>query len=154
MISNSILATNFILKDQYKNDFVLKAYPENYILLSFHPLAWTEVCAQQMISLELNIARFAQLSIIPIGISIDSVPTKFAWANHLGIKQVRLLSDFWPHGNVAKMFEIFREKDGFSERANILLDKELTIIWKKIYPIAELPDIDEVIQEIKSIKEP
>jgi peroxiredoxin len=140
-----ILVSNFILKDQHKNDFVLKSYSSKKILLSFHPLAWTEVCAQQMKSLETNFSRLDGLSVVPVGVSIDSVPTKFAWANHLGIKQLRLLSDFWPHGHVAKMFEIFRDKDGFSERANIILDHDLKVIWKKIYPIAELPDIEEVI---------
>lgn len=145
-MATDILVSNFILKDQHKNDFVLKSHSDRRILLSFHPLAWTEVCAQQMKSLETNFATLEAMSVIPLGISIDSVPTKFAWANHLGIKQVRLLSDFWPHGEVAKLFSIFREKDGFSERANIILDPELKIIWKKIYPISELPDIGEIIQ--------
>jgi peroxiredoxin len=148
MIS-SILATNFILKDQHKNDFVLKAYPEKRILLSFHPLAWTEVCAQQMKALESNFSKLEVLSVVPLGISIDSVPTKFAWARQLGIKNLRLLSDFWPHGHVAKMFDIFREKDGFSERANIILNQDLEIIWKKIYAITELPDMDEVLKELQ-----
>jgi peroxiredoxin len=148
MIS-SILATNFILKDQHKNDFVLKAYPDKRILLSFHPLAWTEVCAQQMKALESNFSKLEVLSVVPLGISIDSVPTKFAWAKQLGIKNLRLLSDFWPHGHVAKMFDIFREKDGFSERATIILNQELEIIWKKIYAIPELPDMDEVLKELQ-----
>lgn len=150
---NSMVVSSFVLKDQHKNDFVLKAYPDKNILLSFHPLAWTEVCAQQMKSLEKNWERWEGLSVIPVGVSIDSVPTKNAWANHLDIKKLRMLSDFWPHGEIAKMFEIFREKDGFSERANILLSQDLTILWKKIYPIAELPDIDEVIMEIQKAKE-
>jgi peroxiredoxin len=77
------------------------------------------------------------------------VPTKFAWARQLGIKNLRLLSDFWPHGHVAKMFDIFREKDGFSERANIILNQDLEIIWKKIYAITELPDMDEVLKELQ-----
>lgn len=151
MIS-TILSTNFILKDQHKNDFVLKAYSDRKVLLSFHPLAWTDVCAQQMKSLETNFIRLEELSVLPVGISIDSTPTKNAWANHLGIKNLRLLSDFWPHGKIAKMFEIFRENDGFSERANILLGQDLSILWMRIYPIAELPDIDEVINEIKKAK--
>jgi len=147
---NCAVMSDFILKDQHKNDFVLKAYPDQLKLLSFHPLAWTEVCAQQMKALEANFQQFEELHTVPVGISIDAVPTKFAWANQLGIKQIRLLSDFWPHGEVAKMMEIFRDKDGFSERANILLNQESKVIWKKIYPIAELPDIEEVIRVIKN----
>lgn len=150
MIS-SLLSVSFILKDQHKNDFVLKASPDRYKLLSFHPLAWTEVCAEQMKSLEANFHRFQELLTVPLGISIDSVPTKYAWANHLGIKQLRMLSDFWPHGEVAKLFDIFRDKDGFSERANILIDQDRNVLWKKIYAISELPDIEEVMEKIQSI---
>ena len=150
---NNMVVSSFVLKDQHKNDFVLKAYPDRKLLLSFHPLAWTDVCAKQMKSLEMNWGRLEELSVLPVGISIDSVPTKNAWANHLEIKNLRLLSDFWPHGEIAKMYEIFREKDGFSERANILLSQDLTVLWKKIYPIAELPDLDEVFMEIKKAKE-
>jgi peroxiredoxin len=148
---SSILSANFILKDQHKNDFVLKSYPNKRILLSFHPLAWTEVCAQQMKSLEANFSILEKLSIIPVGISVDSTPTKKAWADQLGINQLRLLSDFWPHGHVATMFGIFRERDGFSERANFLLDHDLSILWRKLYPITELPDIKEVINEIQRV---
>jgi len=33
--------------------------------------------------------------------SVDTVPSKKAWAKELGIKNTGLLSDFWPHGEVA-----------------------------------------------------
>lgn len=152
MVSN-ILAVDFILKDQHKNDFVSKAYRGKKILLSFHPLAWTNVCAEQMKSIEKNFSRFEANSVIPLGISVDTIPSKQAWAQSLGIVNLRLLSDFWPHGHVAKLFEIFREKDGFSERANILIGIDSTILWKKVYIISELPDIEEVFHEIQNRNE-
>jgi len=64
------------------------------------------------------------LNAVAVGISIDSVPCKKAWAESLGIKNTRLLADFWPHGGVAQIYGVFRDKDGFAERANILIDRE------------------------------
>jgi peroxiredoxin len=47
---------------------------------------------------------------------------------------------------VAKSYDIFREKDGFSERANIIVDEDMKVIFAKTYPISQVPDIEEVIK--------
>ncbi len=143
-------AADFVLKDQNSKEFKLSDSRGKKVLLSFHPLAWTSVCAKQMQSLEANADTFASLNTIPVGISIDSVPTKKAWAENLGIKNTRLLADFWPHGYVAKLYGIFRENDGFSERSNIVLDENGKVVLSKMYPLAELPDIQEIIQVLKN----
>ena len=145
-------APEFLLKDQNGKEFRLSDSRGKKVLLSFHPLAWTSICAKQMQSLEANIDTFTSLNIIPVGISVDAVPTKKAWAENLGIKNTRLLSDFWPHGYVADLYGIFRENDGFSGRANIVLDENGKVIFSKVYRLSELPDIDEVIQILKSSK--
>ena len=145
-------APEFLLKDQNGKEFRLSDSRGKKVLPSFHPLAWTSICAKQMQSLEANIDTFTSLNIIPVGISVDAVPTKKAWAENLGIKNTRLLSDFWPHGYVADLYGIFRENDGFSGRANIVLDENGKVIFSKVYRLSELPDIDEVIQILKSSK--
>ena len=119
---------------------------EKKVLLSFHPLAWTSVCAEQMKALEAHKKEFDALNAVALGISIDTVPSKSAWAKELGIKNTMLLSDFWPHGNIAKAYGIFRETNGFSERANIVLNEDHRVIFVKVYPIKELPDIEEILQ--------
>ncbi|MFC1860586.1 redoxin domain-containing protein, partial [Chloroflexota bacterium] len=78
-------APDLTLKDQNSDEFKLSAEKGKRVLLSFHPLAWTNICAKQMQSLEANTDIFASLNVIPIGISIDSVPTKKAWADSLRI---------------------------------------------------------------------
>jgi peroxiredoxin len=55
-----------------------------------------------------------------------------------------LLSDFWPHGQVASQYGVFRDKDGFTERANVVLDENHNIIFHKIYALDEQPDMSEV----------
>ena len=146
MIAVGSKAPDFILKDQDGKQVQLSELRGKKVLLSFHPLAWTKVCAEQMKSLEANYQRFEKLNTIALGLSVDAVPSKKAWARELAIENTRLLSDFWPHGEVAKLYGIFREKDGFSERANIIVDENLKVIFAKTYPISQVPDIEEIIK--------
>ena len=145
-------AKDFILKDQNGKEFKLSQFKGKRVLLSFHPLAWTDVCAKQMKSLEDNKGAFDSLNTVALGMSVDTVPSKLAWAESLGIKDTPLLSDFWPHGGVAKLFGIFRDKNGFSERANIIVDEDGKIVFFKVYPIPQLPDINEIIDFLKNLK--
>jgi len=139
-------APDIILKDQHNQEFKLSQYRGRKVLLSFHPLAWTKVCARQMQSLEKNFKTFDLLNTLPVGMSIDTVPAKHAWGRSLKVKTLRMLSDFWPHGKVAKVYGLFREKEGFTERANVIIDEFGKVIWVKVYPIKELPDIKEIIK--------
>jgi len=141
---------NFSLKDQNENIFELDTCKGQNVLLSFHPLAWTPVCAMQMQSLEKHKEIFKKLNTVAVGISVDSVPSKRAWAKALNISETRLLADFWPHGKIAKDLGILRE-EGFSQRANIIIDKNGRLVFKKIYPIVELPDINEIIKQLEKL---
>lgn len=139
-------APDFVLKDHNNTEFKLSDFEGKRVLLSFHPLAWTSVCAKQMQSLEDSKERFDELNTIAVGVNVDPQPSKKAWANELGIENTKLLSDFWPHGEVAKKYGIFRDKEGFSERANIIIDENGKVIFTKVYDINQLPDIEEIIQ--------
>jgi peroxiredoxin len=141
---------NFQLKDHNDQIVSIENIKGKRILLSFHPLAWTQVCAQQMQSIDNNFSKIDGLRTVPFGVSIDSSPSKLAWAKVLNLSHLRLLSDFWPHGAVANDLGIFRKDDGFSERANIILDDNKTIIFFKVYPIKLLPDINEIIEFLKN----
>lgn len=144
-------APDFILKDQNGKDFKLSENKGKRVLLSFHPLAWTDVCRKQMLSLEANFKKFTDLDTVPVGLSVDTVPSKKAWAEDMKLKNLRLLSDFWPHGAVAKAYGIFREHGGTSERANVLIDKKGKVAWVKVYEISTLPDINEVLAALKKL---
>jgi peroxiredoxin len=126
-------APDFILKTKRYKEFQLSRMERRNILLSFHPLAWTSVCAKQMKSLEENRQKFEEYNTVAVGISVDPVPSKKAWAESLGIQHTSLLSDFWPHGEVAHLYGIFREKEGVSERANIIVNKFQKIAYFKVY---------------------
>ena len=143
-------APDFSLKDNRGNEVRLADYKGKRVLLSWHPLAWTGVCAAQMKSLEENKAAFAELNTVALGLSVDSVPSKNAWAKELGIADTKLLSDFWPHGGVAQNYGLFREEQGTSQRANVILDEEGNVIFVKVYDIPQLPDIEEILEFLRS----
>jgi peroxiredoxin len=146
MIDIGSKAPDFALKDQNGKSVKLSSFKGKKVLLSFRPLAWTSVCHDQMILLEENHLRFDNINAVAMGIGVDSVPSNKAWAQSMDIKNTRLLSDFWPHGEVAKSYGIFRDKDGFSERANIIIDEEQKVIFAKVYPTSQLPDFEEILQ--------
>ena len=143
------MAPDFVLKDNRVQDIRLSDYRGKKVLLSWHPLAWTSVCAEQMKALEANWTEFEKYNTVPLGMSIDSYPSKNAWAKELGIAKVKLLADFWPHGKVAQDYGLFREEQGFSERANVLIDEAGKVVWIKVYEIPELPDIEEVLAKVR-----
>jgi peroxiredoxin len=144
-------AKNFSLKDQHDKTFDLFEQSGKRVLLSFHPLAWTPFCAGQMKSLEDNAEKFSSLNTVPVGISVDSVPCKKAWAESLAINRTPLLCDFWPHGKVAQDYGLFREANGFSERANVIIDEKMNAVFVKVYPVHSVPDIREVIAVIEKM---
>ena len=143
---------DFVLKNQDGQEINTQGLEDKKILLSFHPLAWTGICTKQMKALDDNYDSFEKLNTIPLGLSIDTTASKKAWAESMEIKELDLLADFWPHGEIASKLGIFIEKFGFSERANIILDEDRRVVFVKVYPIKELPDIKEVIKFLENKK--
>jgi peroxiredoxin len=145
------VAPDFTMKDQEGKEFKLSEFRGKRVLLSFHPMAWTGVCAKQMQALEANYQAFKALNTVAVGISTDTVPSKKAWAESLGVKNTRLLSDFWPHGAVSQLYGTFFKDKGFSGRANILVDEKGKIAFVKTYDIPEPPGFEEIIKVIKAM---
>jgi glutaredoxin len=92
------------------------------------------------------------LDVQVLGISIDHIPCLQAWAESLGgIQTFPLLSDFWPHGEVAKKYGAFREHEGRSERAIFIIDKDGYIRYIDIHDIDDQPDNDVLFAELVRI---
>jgi peroxiredoxin len=142
------MAPDFTLKDQNGEEVKLSDFGGKRLLLSWHPLAWTGVCKVQMETLELKKAQFDKLNAVALGLSVDHQHSKKAWAEAIGIKETRLLCDFWPTGEVAKKYGQFIDKLGFSGRSNIIVDENGKIAWIKVYEILNVPDIEEVMAKL------
>ena len=151
LVEAGMPAPAFTMEDVQENPVSLADFRGKKVLLSWHPIAWTSVCTDQMRALEVNGARFEALNTVPLGVSVDPAPAKKAWASVLCLKKLPLLSDFWPHGKVAQDYGIFHEEFGMSERANIIVDEQGVVRWVKVYPMSQLPDIEEVFAELSKM---
>ena len=100
------------------------------VVLAFHPLAFTPVCATQMSGYESNLPRLERDDAVVLGISIDPQPSKTAWAS------ARSSAD-WSGAS--------RQKEGFSERAVFVVGKDGRVKWVKTYDIPEQPDNEELL---------
>jgi peroxiredoxin len=121
------------------------------VVLAFHPLAFTPVCAAQMQTYERERPALDAAGAHVLAVSVDAAPSKKAWADSLGGISYDLLSDFHPHGKVASDYGVMRA-DGISERAIFVIDKAGKITWAKQYQIPEQPDFDDVLAAVKKIK--
>lgn len=79
---------------------------------------------------------------------MDSTETNAAWAESLGVENVLLLSDFWPHGQVAQQYGVLRPQ-GFNERATFIVDKEGIIRYAHVYDINELPENEPLLEVLQ-----
>ena len=121
------------------------------VVLAFHPLAFTPVCATQMSGYESDRPRLEANDAVVLGVSIDPQPSKAAWAKTLGNISFDLLSDFHPHGEVAQKYGVFRQKDGISERAVFVIDKQGRIAWSKTYEIPEQPNNEDFLGALSNL---
>jgi peroxiredoxin (alkyl hydroperoxide reductase subunit C) len=113
------------------------------VVISFVPAAFTPVCSDQWPGYNMARSLFEEHDAILLGITVDSIPTLFAWTHQMGSELwFPVLSDFWPHGAVAAKFGLLR-KDGVSERALIFIDKKGIIRDIVVADINKRPDLEQ-----------
>lgn len=151
LIAAGDVAPDFACDDNFDKIVHLSDLRGKRVLLSWHPLAWTPTCTDQMRALEVNYDEFTMLNTVPLGFSVDSQPCKKVWSSALLLKTLSIPSDFWPHGKVAQDYGIFDETEGVSMRANIIVDENGIVKWVKVYPGGQLPDLNEVFQVLRSM---
>ena len=122
------------------------------VVVAFHPLAFTPVCATQMSSYQSDMKRFGDADAAVLGVSIDPQPSKTAWAKELGVTSFDLLSDNYPYGEVAQKYGVFRQKDGISDRAVFVIDKQGKVRWSRVYDIPQHPDNNDVFAALSMLE--
>ena len=121
------------------------------VVISFVPAAWTPVCSDQWPGYNIAKSIFDENDAVLLGITVDSIPTLFAWTNQMGKLWFHVLSDFWPHGKVADMFGVLRS-DGVSERALFVIDKEGILQYANVGDINKRPDLKDLANELEKLK--
>lgn len=121
------------------------------VVLSFVPAAWTPVCSGQWPGYNIAQRVFEKRNVVLLGLTVDNVPTLHAWCKHMGGMWFPVLSDFWPHGEVAKKYGVLRS-DGATERTLIVIDKEGVIRYIDVHDINKRPPLDKLIEELDKLQ--
>ncbi len=136
-------APDFELKDQHGTPVSLSGLRgKKNVVLVFYPLAFSGVCTSELCAMRDEFPEVNREDVELLTVSVDSGFTlrAFADAEHY---EFSLLSDFWPHGELAKSYGVFDEKMGVATRGTFVIDKGGVVRWKVVNPIPQARDIAE-----------
>lgn len=130
-------APDFTLLDAEARPVKLSDQRGKIVVLVFYRADWSPVCTNELTLLQETLDEIRRHDAVVLAVSVDGHWSHRAWARQQRIT-FPLLSDFWPHGEVARRYGVFREQDGTSERALFFIDREGTLrdVW-----VAEDPDV-------------
>lgn len=120
------------------------------LVLSFVPAAWTPVCSGQWPGYNIAMDLFKENDTALVGISVDNIPTLYAWTREMGGLSFPVASDFWPHGGLAAKLGILRTT-GVAERALFLVDKKGLIRFIDVHDINTRPDLGVLLEAVKRV---
>jgi peroxiredoxin (alkyl hydroperoxide reductase subunit C) len=120
------------------------------VVISFVPAAWTPVCSDQWPGYKIVKDLFDQSDAVLLGITVDNIPTLYAWTKQMGKLWFPVLSDFWPHGAVAEKYGVLRS-DGVSERSLFVIDKKGIIQAIHVSDINIRPDLEWCATELEKL---
>ena len=144
-------APDFELKDQHGTPVKLSDFKgKKTVVLVFYPLAFSGICTSELCSIRDELPTLGGDDVQVLAVSIDSVFAHRAFGEKEGY-EFPLLSDFWPHGEVAKSYGIFNEDAGLAKRGTYIIDKDGVVRWKVENAIPDARDIDEYRKALAEI---
>jgi peroxiredoxin len=145
-------APDFALPDASGQLVRLSDFRGRPVVLVFYPLDWSPGCSQQLDLYEQEIEEIRSRGAQLLAISVDSIYSHGAWAAVRGIS-FPLLADFQPKGEVARRYGVWREDDGFSERALYVIDPQGRIAYSHVSPyLHHIPDIYELLEAVDAAR--
>jgi peroxiredoxin len=136
-------APDFELKDQHGSPVRLSSFRgKKNVVLVFYPLAFSGVCSGELCALRDDFPEVNREDVELLTVSVDSTFVLRTWADRDNF-DFSLLSDFWPHGDVAKLYGVFDEDKGVATRGTFIIDKAGVIRWTVVNPIPQARDIAE-----------
>jgi peroxiredoxin len=133
-------APDFTLNDYNKQAVTLSSFRgDKPVLLVFYPFAFSGICTGELCQLRDEFAEYDGQGVQVLGVSVDTPFSLKAWAEQQGY-QFPLLSDFWPHGEVAKAYDVFNEGAGLAVRGTFLIDKDGVVRFAEVNQPGEARD--------------
>jgi mycoredoxin-dependent peroxiredoxin len=135
------VAPDFELKDQHGTPVTLAGFRgKKNVVLVFYPLAFSGVCTGELCQMRDSFPEADRDDVEVMTVSVDSVFAHKKWADTEGF-QFELLSDFWPHGAVAKLYGVFDDEKGLATRGTFIIDKNGVVHWKVVNAIPQARDL-------------
>jgi mycoredoxin-dependent peroxiredoxin len=133
-------APDFTLPDFNKEKVSLADFRgKKNVLLVFYPFAFSGICQGELCQVREDLGEFQNDKVQVLGVSVDSPFALKAWAGQEGYT-FPLLSDFWPHGEVAKAYGVFNETAGMANRGTFLIDTEGKVRFAEVNQPGEARD--------------
>ena len=121
------------------------------LIMAFYPADWSPVCGDQMTLYNELLSEFQNLGAQLLGISVDGVWCHSAFSQNRKL-HFPLLADFEPKGAVARLYGVYRESDGTSERALFVIDAGGVIRWSYVSPVAVNPGAEGILSALEELQ--
>ncbi|MBC8143915.1 MAG: peroxiredoxin [Armatimonadetes bacterium] len=143
-------APDFTLSATPDKKVTLSQYRGKPVILAFYPSDWSPVCGDQMALYNEILPDFAKYDAAILGISVDGVWCHQAYAESRGL-HFPLLADFEPKGAVSKIYGVYHEQYGISERALFVVDKNGVIVWNHVSELGVNPGADGILDALEGL---
>ncbi|MDF2455060.1 MAG: redoxin protein [Cytophagaceae bacterium] len=150
MLAIGTPAPDFALHSTPDQKLKLSELRGKRVILAFYPADWSPVCGDQMGLYNETLRFFKKHNAELLGISVDS-----KWC-HLAFSQDRkfhfpLLADFEPKGEVARLYDVYDDKEGETKRALYVIDEEGIIRWAYLSPVGMNPGADGILNALEEL---
>jgi peroxiredoxin len=150
MLEAGTLAPDFTLPVSPRQNASLGQYRGRPVVLVFYPADWSPVCGDQLALYNELGGEFARFNAALLPISVDGVWSHAAFGSQRNY-QFPLWSDFEPKGRVARLYGVFNEADGVSQRALFVIDADGVIRWSYLSPDAVNPGADGILSALEAL---
>ena len=134
-------APDFELRDQHGTPVRLSGFRgAKNVVLVFYPLAFSGVCTSELCAMRDEFPEVNRDDVELVTVSVDSGFVLRTWADREHFS-FTMLSDFWPHGAVAKSYGVFDDNMGVATRGTFVIDKSGVVRWEVVNPIPQARDI-------------
>jgi peroxiredoxin len=145
-------APDFELPSTPDQKVMLSEFRGQPVILAFYPEDWSPVCSDQLGLYQAVLPEFQKFGAELIGISVDSVWSHLAFAKDRNL-HFPLLSDFEPKGKIARSYQVYRAKEGTTERALFVIDAKGVIRWSYVSPVGINPGADGILRALENLGE-
>jgi peroxiredoxin len=148
------LAPDFTLRDQHGRSHTLSTRRgDRAVVLVFFPFAFSGVCTGELRDLREQGSRIDEAGGELLALSCDPMFSLRVFADRDGL-ELPLLSDFWPHGQVASAYGAFDAEHGCPTRSTFVVDRDGVLRWSVHNPMGEARSIDDYVRALEAVEGP